>query len=181
MRTPDPTIETLQTNDRLINGDMGAAWNEVVARLKKSLPAYVVAENERKGWEGGRAMAEITDVQIAPTDITDKHKNLALVVLSESTDMQGIGGTFRNTWQCTVYIVGDLARTGQQIITMTRRGELVKGIMLHFLSGCIDANNAQVWRSLTPGTLDLDNDLGEKISLVAVTFTLVQPPAYQGG
>lgn len=172
-RTPRPTTDDLDASDALVNGDMGAAWNEVVARLQEELPGEITRDNIKRGWTGGRAMAQIQGVETAPDDVTEKQLNLALVTMEENSDPQGIGGSFRNTWFCTVYVIGDLARTSQQRITMTRRGELVKAILNCFISGCRDANGARVWRSLTPTGLSLANNVGLKISIVAVTFTIV--------
>lgn len=178
--TPTPTVEELLANDSLVNGDMGAAWDEIVARIKARLQPLIEAENSRKGWTGGLAMAAITDVIIAPTNITALHKNLALVAMEESTQPLGIGGGFISLWQVTVRVVGDLVQTPQQIRTMTRRGELVKTLLYPYLSGCRNADDVVVWRSCVPTGLTLTHELDKNISVAVVTFAMKQPP-YQGG
>lgn len=175
-RTVTPSVEELLEKDSLVNGDMGAAWDEMIERIDERLNLLIVAENTRKGWSGGLAMARVEKVQIAPTDITKLHKNLALVAMEETTDHMGIGGAFINLWQATVWVVGDLTVTPQQVRTLTRRGEMVKTLLYPYLSGCTNANNSQVWRECVPTNLSLMHDMDEKISAAVATFSLKQPP-----
>jgi hypothetical protein len=178
--TPNPTPAELLANDRLVNGDMGAAMNEIIFRLKSNINGVIALDNATRGWAGGLAMPEVIDVIVAPMDVTKKHKNLMLVAMRETTTAQGIGGTFTNDWACSVTVVGDAVTAPQQNLTMTRRRELVKTILFPYLSGAVNSAGQLCWRQMEPTDGELENDFEEGISQATQIFLVKQPPSYQG-
>jgi hypothetical protein len=181
METPNPTIEDLMEMDALINGDIGAAQDEVVRRLRMLLNGAITAKNTARGWTGNKAIPLIkkpeTDIDIAPSVLTDGHVGKILVGVSVDTSPQGIGGVFRNEAQVVIYQVEARINTAQQVRVNWKMAEAIRLCLFPFLSECVNERDEEVWAMLEPtGYSMLPGDWAEEFSGTQCTFRLVQSP-----
>ena len=178
--TVNPAIADLLLNDELVNGDIGAAQDELVRRLQMLLPGVIAARNAAKGWTGGAAIPTrgAGDIESAPADLTDRHIGKILVDVNVETSAQGIGGVFRNTASVTIYSVEARIKVSQQLRVHWQFAESIRLCLFPFIGGCTDANNQRVWKSLVPtGYALASDDRFKNYSATQTTFTLIQSPS----
>lgn len=179
--TPNPTIDEIAEDASLVIGDVSAAMDELVLRLQQLLPGYYGRKNQQKGWTGAKAIPPLkaSDIQIAPADLADKHIGQVLVEAYVTMTPEGIGGAFRNQGTVTISSIDARIQAGQQVRVNYARAEAVIEVLFQFLSGCVNAQGQQVWKSLVPtGYQPLQGDWAKEYSGSSVTLTLMQPPMY---
>lgn len=179
-RTPNPTIEELREIDELVNGDTGAAQDEIVVRLCELLPMAIVDRNARKGWTGGAAMAPIDpkQIEIAPVDLTEKHIGAVLIEFEVSTESEGISGVWKNIITVRVYSVDGIFKNEQKVRHSWARAETIRQCLYPFKSKTINENERVVWVSLTPTGISIDRgDRFKNYSCTVATFKLIQSPS----
>ena len=179
METPNPSVQDLMEMDTLINGDIGAAQDEIVRRLKALLNSAIDAKNTARGWTGNQAIALIqnpnTDIEIAPSVLTEKHIGNILVGVSVDTTPLGIGGVFRNEAQVVIYQVEARINIAQQVRINWKMAESIRLCLFPFLNGCVNERNVKVWRVLEPtGYSMLPGDWAQEFSGTQSTFRLIQ-------
>jgi hypothetical protein len=179
--TPNPSTEELMEMDSLVNGDIGAAQDEVVRRLQMLLNGAITAKNTQRGWTGNKAIPLIKkpkdDIDIAPSVLSEGHIGKILVGVSVDTSPQGIGGVFRNEAQIVIYSVEARINTSHQVRANWKLAEAIRLCLFPFLTGCVNAQNERVWRTLEPtGYSMLPGDWAEEFSGTQCTFRLVQSP-----
>lgn len=189
LETPNPTIVELLEIEALINGDIGAAQDEIVRRLRDILPSYIEAKNTARGWTGNDSIPLIknpkTDIVIAPSVLDDSYVGKILVGASVDTSPEGIGGVFRNVAQIVVYSVDARIQTGKQVVVHWRLAETIRTVLAWFLvkpagSGCVNVSGQEVWRALEPtGYSMLPGDWAEQYSGTMATFTMTQSPNWE--
>ncbi len=179
-RTPTPTLEELREADELVNGDTGAAQDELVARLREMLPGAIADKNTRKGWTGNRAIAPANakEIDIAPADLSNDHIGAVLVDFEVMTESEGIGGVFRNRVTVRVFCVDGRIIGNQQVRQSWAKAEVIRQCLYPFLSGCTDENDQSVWKSLVPTGISIDKgDRFKNYSCTVATFRMIQSPS----
>ena len=180
--TPNPTVSDLVELEPLVNGDIGAAQDELVRRLRLLLPAWINAKNAANNWTGANAIPSVApaDIGTAPAVLTDGDIGKVLVEVEVETTPEGIGGAFRNRAKVSVFSIDERIQSGQQVRVHWRRAEAIRLCLFPFLSGCANANGAPVWRSLVPTDYSLlSGDWAKDYSGTVATFQLVQAPSAQ--
>lgn len=175
--TPNPTLEELFDLEPLVNGDIGAAQDELVRRLRMLLPAWIDAKNAAKDWTGLEAIPPIEprDIDVAPAVLTDEHIGKVLVKVAVETTPEGIGGVFRNKATVSISSIDERIQNGQQVSVHWRRTEAIRLCLFPFLSGCINDDGVRVWRSLVPTEYTLlSGDWSRHYSGTVAMFGLVQ-------
>ncbi|BCM88846.1 hypothetical protein IAD21_00688 [Abditibacteriota bacterium] len=180
LETPLPTLEELRDLEPLVNGDIGAAQDELVRRLRLLLPDWIDAKNEANNWTGSTATPAIipSDITLAPAVLTDDHIGKILVKVEVETTPEGIGGAFRNHAKVSIFSIDERIQSGQQVRVHWRRAEAIRLCLFPFLSGCVNAGGVRVWRSLVPTTYTLlTGEWAKQYSGTVATFQLIQPPS----
>lgn len=179
-RTPTPTLDELRAIDELVNGDTGAAQDEIVARLRELLPLAIADRNARKGWTDSAAMPDVTpkQIEIAPVDLVPNAIGAVLVEFDVSTEAEGIGGPFRNTITVRIYSVDRRFENEQRVRHSWARAETIRQCLYPFLGGCTDSHEQHVWKSLVPTGISIDQgDRFKNYSCTVATFQMVQSPS----
>lgn len=178
--TPNPSTAELLAIEPLVNGNIGAAQDELVRRLRALLPDLITAFNSGNGWTSVTGITPVKpqDVGLAPTVLSDAHIGAILVKVSVETAPEGIGGTFRNSAKVEVFSIDGRLQSAQQVRVEWRRSEAIRLCLFPFLSGCVNASGQRVWRSLQPqGYSLLSGDWAKAYSGTVTTFSLVQSPS----
>ncbi|RYX80486.1 hypothetical protein EON83_28420 [bacterium] len=175
--TPNPTLEELFDLEPLVNGDIGAAQDELVRRLRLLLPDWIDAKNESNDWPYEIPELNPEDITLAPAVLRDEHIGKVLVSVQVETTPEGIGGAFRNQAQVSIFCIDARIQSGQQVRIHWRRTEAIRLCLFPFLSGCVNAAGTRVWRSLVPTNYSLlSGDWAKNYSGTIANFQLIQPP-----
>jgi hypothetical protein len=147
--TPNPTLEELRLAGAIVNGNLAAAEEEMVRRLKALLPAAIVDYNAEKGLTGNHAVPPITGVDISPTVLVDGHIGKVLIKTSLTTETSG-GGTFKNSVNVEIFWVNERITRSKQSTTAWHQAEVIARCLYWFLNGVVNANGVKAWRQLIP-------------------------------
>ena len=179
-RTPTPTLEQLREADELVNGDTGAAQDELVARLREMLSGAIADKNARKNWTGNRAIAptKAKEIDIAPADLSNDHIGTVLVDFEVTTESEGVSGVFRNAITVRVFCVDGRIVGNQQVRQSWAKAETIRQCLYPFLSGCTNDEDQRVWKSLVPTGISIDKgDRFKNYSSTVATFRMIQSPS----
>ncbi len=178
--TPNPTISELFDIEPLVNGDIGAAQDELVRRLQLLLPDWIAAKNAANNWTGTEAIPPVnpTDITLAPAVLSDDYIGAILIKVEVTTAPEGIGGAFRNAAKVEVFSIDERIQSDGQVRVHWRRAEAIRLCLFPFLSGCVNTGGMRVWRSLVPtNTTLLTGDWAKNYSGTVATFQLIQSPS----
>ena len=173
--TPFPTTEQIQTDGSLVTGDIAAAHDEIIRRIRTSLPDLIADEKTRRGWTGNQAIPVPVAYGIAPGDVTDSHVGHVLVGMQATKQALG-AGNFLTNLTVAVYIVDQRIVADQQIRVYWTRGELVEKILFQYLTGCVNADDVTCWAELFPTGLTMLAEEYKNYAGVIVNFRLTQSP-----
>ena len=179
-RTARPDVEELRESDELVNGDTGAAQDEIVARLREMLPDAIIDKNSRKSWAGNKAIApvKVKEIELAPAELSDDHIGAILVDFEVTTDSEGLSGVFRNSVMVRVFCVDGRIVGKQQVRQSWAKAESIRECLYPFLDGCTDDNDQRVWKSLVPTGISIDKgDRFKNYSCTVATFKMIQSPS----
>lgn len=146
--TANPTNEEFYASLQLVDGRASAAQAEIVRRLEANMPGKIAYLNGIL-YPGKRGIPVPAGYHVAPAVLTEDYLNTILVSVVVSTLDQG-AGSFRNESTVYVYSVDERIETPQQVQDTFDRCGVVRGILYHFLTGCIDAAGRSLWRQLKP-------------------------------
>lgn len=178
--TPNPSIEELMALDGLVNGDLGAAQDEIVSRLRQLLNGAIAAKNAKSGWTGHRAMLPIKnparDIDFAPAVLSDTAIGKVLVSVSVETKTSG-AGAFKNEVQVVISHIEGRIQTSQQVRANWKFAEAVRLCLFPFLNGVVSDEGFVCWAQLEPtGFSLLSSDWAKGYNGTQTMFRLTQAP-----
>lgn len=178
--TTNPFLDEVLADEPLVNGDVGAAQDEIVLRLQQLLPDTIPRFNAGRGLSGAKAISPLApgDIRVAPPVLSDGQIGQVLVEVSVSTAPEGIGGVFRNQCALTISSIDGRVGADPPVAINWARAEAIRAVLYPFLDGCVNARGHGVWKSLVPlGYGPLRGDWAQTYCGSSATFTLVQAPS----
>lgn len=173
-RTPDPTPQQVLDALPLCSVRAGLIQDEIVSRLRIALPGAIALWNTREGYDGLAQVKPPSAYKPAPAVLAGDWMNTVLVGVAVQTQADGIR-QFGHVLSITIYSVGDKWAMGD-VGTMRRvmeRGELIQGVLYHFLTCCINGAGVQLWNTLAPtGMTGMPEGWADDYAGVAVTYQL---------
>lgn len=154
-----------------------AAYNEIIRRLKDELPAAIDYANEQLGFAGKKGIVKPKEngYRVAPAVLTEDYINTIIVSGATSTEVQH-PGDFKSVTQVVIYSIDAREEVKEQFEDTLSRAGLIRGILLRYLTGCIDPDGRPVWRVLEPTGVTALPDRFAGYSGAALYYTMVQPP-----
>lgn len=171
-RSPDPTNEEFYDELSLADQRVMVSLLEIIARLRANLPEKIDYIN---GLLGTR-IEKPAGYKLAPARLTDAYLNNVAVGLAYAANAWA-PAVFQNQAQLVIYIIDSKVTQDIQVQEAFDRAGIVRGIMYHFLQGCVDDSNRQVWRLLEPGNVTfLPDGYGDGFSGVACHYKMTMSP-----
>ncbi len=176
--TPSWTPEEVWANLQFVDGRVFCAFNEIIRRLRTELPAAIDYANAQLGYDEDSGILKPRGYYVAPTsELTDSYINTVIVGGESTTEVQH-PGDFKNVTQVVVYSIHERFEIAEQYADSLDRSGLIRGILLRYLTGCVDPQDRPVWRQLEPTGVSPLPERYATYSGVAMRYTMVQTPNF---
>lgn len=176
--TTNPTDQEFLDGLQFVDNDATLIYNEVVRRLRLNLPAKIAAMNTKLGYVSGYGIPipDVDDIKLAPAVYDDNSINSVLVGGSVKT-VSTAPRVFKNIVQVVVFSIDADIRTSYQASLVWQRAAAIRGVLYHFLTGCVDDQNRKCWNLMKPqGVMLLGNDATAKyFGSQCIYETVLQP------
>lgn len=175
--TVNPSNADFYAAIRLVDGRESIVLDELVRRLQLNLNDKIAYLNTTLNLTGSRAIPKPKGYHVAPAVLTDEYINTVLVSVAVNTESHS-PGVFRNELQAVVYSIDRRIEKETQIGVAWDRSGAIRGVLYHFLLGCVDASNRQCWRLLEPTGKTMLPEPYSEYAGVACYYRVVLDPTF---